>query len=48
MDGVLCVDVMLLMGYCVRDVWCWCVNGASPVECLLSLFYLCAFQMKPV
>ena len=25
-----------------------CVNGASPVGFILSLFYLCAFQMNPV
>ena len=23
------------------------VNGASPVRFVLSLFYLCAFQVKP-
>ena len=38
---------MLLMGCCVRDVWCCycelscCMNVSAPVECLLSLFYLC-------
>ena len=25
-----------------------CVNVSSPVGCVLSLFYLCAFQMSPV
>ena len=25
-----------------------CVNGTSPVGFVLSLFYLCVFQMKPV
>ena len=25
-----------------------CVNSASPVVFVLSLFYLCAFQMNPV
>ena len=47
-------EVLLVMGYCVGCVWrscyewCGCVNGASPVEFVLSLFYLCAFQMNPV
>ena len=27
---------------------CGCVNGASPVGFVLSLFYLCAFQINPV
>ena len=33
-------------------VWCcefsWCVNGASPVGCVFSLFYLYTFQTNPV
>ena len=40
------------MGRCVGGVWCCelcgCVNGPSPVGCVLSLFYLYAFQMNPV
>ena len=47
--------VLLVMGCCVRCAWrccyelCGCVNGASPVGCVLYLFfYLCAFQMNPV
>ena len=45
------VDVVLLIGCCVRDVFCCCgelsgcVNVASAVGCVLPLFYLCAFQM---
>ena len=27
---------------------CVCVNGASPVRFVLSLFYMCAFQINPV
>ena len=45
--------VLLVMGCCVGCVWrcyelCGCVNGASPVGFVLSLFYLCAFQMNRV
>ena len=29
-------------------VLCGWMNGASPVRLVLSLFYLCAFQMNPV
>ena len=25
-----------------------CMNGASPVKFVLSLFYMCAIQMNPV
>ena len=25
-----------------------CVNGASPVRLVMSLFYLCTFQMNPM
>ena len=25
-----------------------CMNGASPVRFVLSLFYMCAIQMNPV
>ena len=45
---------LLVMGCCVGCAWrcsyelCGCVNGASPVGFVLSLFYLCAFQMNPV
>ena len=44
---------LFVMGCCVVCVWCCyvlcgCVNGASPVMFVLLLFYLCAFQMKPV
>ena len=45
---------LLVMGYFVVCAWCCCydlcgcVNGASPVKFVLSLFYLCAFQMHPV
>ena len=27
---------------------CGCVNGSPPVRCVLSLFYLCIFQVNPV
>ena len=46
--------VLLVRGYCVVCdchccyELCGCVNGASPVGFVLSLFYLCAFQMNPV
>ena len=33
---------------CCCYVLCGCVNGASPVRFVLSLLYLCAFQMNPV
>ena len=42
------------IGFSVVCDWCWCydlgvcVNGASPVRFVLSLFYLCAIQMNPV
>ena len=45
---------LLVMGYCVVCAWCCCyllsgcVDGASPVRFVLSLFYMCAFQMNPV
>ena len=45
---------LFVMGCCVVCAWCCCyelcvwMNGASPVRSVLSLFYLCAFQMKPV
>ena len=43
-------DVCLLMGCCVGGVWCCelcgCVNGAAPAGCVLSLLYLCAFQIN--
>ena len=29
-------------------VLCGCMNGASPVRFVLSLLYMCAFQMNPV
>ena len=46
-------DLLVICGYvvfawcCCYDL-CGCVNGASPVSVVLSLFYLCAFQMNPV
>ena len=45
--------VLLVMGCCVVCAWCCCyelcgcVNDASPVGCVLSLFYMCAVQMNP-
>ena len=42
---------LFVMGCCVvvlSVVVTICVIGASPVRFVLSLFYLCAFQMKPV
>ena len=32
----------------VCDVLCGCMNGASPVRFVLSLLYMCAYQMNPV
>ena len=40
---------LFVTGCCVVCAWCCCyvvcgcVNGASPVRFVLSLFYLCAF-----
>ena len=54
MRGVLFVDSMLLLGCCVRDVWCrslelsGCVNVVSSVWCVLFLFYMYAFHMNAV
>ena len=45
---------LLAMGSCAVRVWycchvlCGCVNGASPVRFVLSLFYLCEVQMNLV
>ena len=41
---------LVVMGcaWCCCYVLCGCVNGASPVRFVLSLFYLCAFKMNPV
>ena len=39
---------MMGCAWCCCYVLCGCVNGASPVRFVLSLFYLCAFQMNPV
>ena len=32
----------------VVTIFYWCMNGASPVRFVLSLFERCAFQMNPV
>ena len=32
MDGVLLIDVMLLMGFCFRDVWCCCCESSDYVH----------------
>ena len=39
---------MMVCAWCCCDVLCVCVDGASPVRFVLSLFYLCAFQMNQV
>ena len=45
---------LLVMGCCVVCAWscCYdlygCVNGASAVRFVLSMFYPCAFHMNPV
>ena len=41
---------LFVMGcaWCCCYVLCVCVNGASPVRFVLSLFYLCVLQMNPV
>ena len=45
---------LFVMGCCIVCAWCCCydlcecVNGASPVRFVLSLFYLCTFQMNPM
>ena len=38
--GVVCA-------WCCCYVLCGCMNGASPVRFVLSLFHRCAFQMNP-
>ena len=42
MGSVLFVDVILVMGSCIRDGWCCELNGyvnvASPVRCVFGLF----------
>ena len=38
---------MLLLLWCCY-VLCGCMNGASPVRFVLSLFYMYAFHMNPV
>ena len=35
--------MLSVLGY----VLCGCVNGTSPVRFVLSLFYMCAYQMNP-
>ena len=44
-DGELCCLCLVLL-FCY--VLCGCMNGASPVWFVLSLLYMCAFQMNPV
>ena len=44
MGGSLFVMGCAWCGY----VLCGCMNGASPVRLVLSLFYMCAIQMNPV
>ena len=45
---------LFVMWSCVVCAWCCCyvlfgcMNGASPVRFILSLFYMCAIQMNPV
>ena len=45
---------LFVMGSCVVCAWCCCyvlcgcMNSASPVRFVLSLLYMCAFQMNPV
>ena len=38
----------VIYAWCCCYVLCGCMNGASPVRFVLSLCYLCAFQMNPV
>ena len=39
---------MMGCAWCCCFILCGRVNGASPVRFVLSLFYLCAYQMNPV
>ena len=44
---------LYVMGSCVVYAWCCyvlcgCMNGASPVRFVLSLFYMSAIYMNPV
>ena len=41
------MDCCVVCAGCCYD-FCGCVNGVSQVRFVLSLFYLCAFQMNPV
>ena len=38
----------VVCAWCCSYVLCGYMNGASPVRFVLSLFYLCAFQMNTV
>ena len=44
---VICLSWVVVLSVLVVVVTI-CVNGASPVRFILSLFYMCAFQMNPV
>ena len=41
-DELLCCLCLMLLRFV------WVLDGASPGSFVLSLFYLCAFQMNPV
>ena len=36
---------LLFVALCCYCELNWCVNVASPVRCILSLFYWCSFQL---
>ena len=46
--GLFVVGSCVVCALCCCYVLCGCMNGASPVRFVLSLLYMCAFQMNPV
>ena len=40
--------MLSVLAWCYCYVLCGCMYGASPVVFVLSLLYMCAFQMSPV
>ena len=47
-DGLFVLGICVVCASCFCYVLCGCMNGASPVRFILSLFYMCVIQMNPV
>ena len=47
-DNVFVLWLIVVCAWCCCYVLCGCMNGASPVRFVLSLLYMCAFQINPV